>query len=441
MSEQQGPRIHWIRNIAMLIILVFGVTLIMLAPKMKSPPNQGPVKERAVKVRAMKVPALNVVPRTTGFGRVSPGRNWDSVAEVAGRVIWISDELRDGKIVTKGTELLRIEDANYRLALVQADAQLKVSEVRQKSATDALTIAKQNLSLLQAEYKRQQKLAGTGVVSKSVLENSQRQALTGQTQVQELQNTLALITAEYQVLLAQQDAAKLDLQRTLQNAPFDVRITEVNIGTAQYANKGQLLFTADGLDIAEIEARFSIGILRPLIKGVAPGNDINIRTGATRLKAVVRLRTTHHTVEWPARVDRVSGTIDPLSQTLGVIVAVDQPYASASPGVRPPLRRDTFVEVELRSEPIKNQAVVPWGAVHDGALYVINDESRLEKRQVTVEFRQQGYAVIKTGVAPGERIVSSDLLTAVEGMLLSPQEDKKSKRKMVIAATGKDPKK
>ncbi len=441
MSELQKPRIHWMRNIAMLLILVFGVTLIVLAPKMKSPPDQSPAKERAVKVRAMKVPALNVVPRTTGFGRVSPGRSWDSVAEVAGKVIWISDDLRDGKVVTKGTELLRIEDANYRLARAQAEAQLKVSGVRQKTANDALIIAKQNLNLLQAEYKRQQELAGTGAVSKSVLENSQRQALTGQTQVQELQNTLALITAEYQVLLAQQDAAKLDLQRTLQSAPFDVRITEVKIGTAQYANKGQLLFTADGLDIAEIEARFSIGILRPLIKGLAMGNDSNIRAGATQLQAVVRLRTTNHVVEWPASVDRVSGTIDPLSQTLGVIVAVDRPYDSASPGVRPPLRRDTFVEVELRSEPIKNQTVVPWGAVHDGMVYVINDESRLEKRKVTVDFRQQGYAVIKTGVTPGERIVSSDLLTAVEGMLLSPQEDKKSKRKMVIAATGKDPKK
>ncbi len=441
MSEQAKHRIHWIRNIVMLLIIALGVALIMLAPKLKSPPKQVAVKERAVKVHAMKVPGLDVVPRTTGYGRVTPGQSWESVAEVAGRVVWISDKLKDGEVVTEGTELLRIEDANYRLALAQAEAQLKVSGVKRKTANDALAIAKQNLSLLQAEYQRQKKLADKGTISTSVLENAQRQMLGGQTQTQELQNTLALITAESQVLLAQRDTAKLDLQRTLQIAPFDVRITDVHTGTAQYANKGQLLFSADGLEIAEIEARFSIGILRPLIKGISAGKDKPVRAGATQLKAVVHLITANHRIEWPARIDRVSGSIDPQSQTLGVIVTVEQPYASASPGSRPPLRRGTFVEVELRSDPIKNQIVVPWGAVHEQIVYVINNESRLEKRKVKVGFRQQGYAVIETGLKPGERIVSSDLLTAVEGMLLAPQEDKKNKRKMVIAATGKDPKK
>ena len=441
MSKQAEPRRHWLRNLVMLLIIALGVALIVLAPKLKSPPKQVVVKERAIKVHAMKVPGLKVVPRTTGYGRVVPGRSWESVAEVAGRVIWISDKLQDGEVVSEGTELLRIEDANYQLALTQAEAQLKVSAAKQKTANDALAIAKQNLSLLRAEYQRQKGLSDSGTISKSVLENAQRQVLSGQTQVQELQNTLLLISAESQVLLAQQDAAKLDLQRTRQIAPFDVRITGVNTGTAQYANKGQLMFSADGLETAEIEARFSIGILRPLIKGISAKKDSTVRAGATQLKAVVRLNTASHSVEWPARIDRISGSIDPLSQTLGVIVTVDQPYASASPGARPPLRRGTFVEVELRSEPTKKQAVVPWGAVHNNMVYVINAESRLEKRKVKVGFSQQGYAVIKTGLSPGERIVSSDLLTAVEGMLLTPQEDKKNKRKMVIAATGKDPKK
>jgi len=441
MSKQAESRRHWLRNIIMLLIIALGVALIMLAPKLKSPPKQVAVKERAVKVHAMKVPGLKVVPRTTGYGRVLPGRSWESVAEVAGRVAWISDKLQDGEIVSEGTELLRIEDANYQLALTQAEAQLKVSGAKQKTTDDALVIAKQNLSLLRAEYQRQKKLSDRGTISKSVLENAQRQMLSGQTQVQELQNTLVLIAAESQVLLAQQDAAKLDLQRTRQVAPFDVRITGVNTGIAQYANKGQLMFSADGLEIAEIEARFSVGILRPLIKGISTKEDNTVRAGATQLKAVVRLNTASHSVEWPARIDRISGSIDPLSQTLGVIVAVDQPYASASPGARPPLRRGTFVEVELRSEPLKKQAVVPWGALHNNTVYVIDAESRLEMRKVKVGFSQQGYAVIETGLAPGERIVSSDFLSAIEGMLLSPQEDKKTKRKMVIAATGKDPKK
>lgn len=440
MDKQQRQGSRWKRNIGMVVAILLGVALVIIAPLTKSPPKQSPIKERPVKVRSMLVPSLNVVPHSIGFGRVAPGRTWESVAEVPGQVAWVSDKLRDGKVVPSGAELLRIEDANYRLALAQTEAQLQASEVKHKTAKDGLSIAKKNLSLLQTEYKRQKKLAAKGTISKTTLDGTERQVLAGKTQTQNLKNSLDLISAERKVLIAQRDAAKLDLQRTVKKAPFDTRITKVNIGIAQYANKGQLMFTADGLEVAEIEAQFSVGILRPLIRRIATEGDTTIRAGATQLDAVVRLRTATHTVEWPARVDRVAGTIDPLSQTLGIIVAVDRPYAMARPGERPPLLRDTFVEVELRSKPIAKQIVVPWSAVHDGIVYLINDESRLEMRKVMVGFSQQGYVVIAKGLKPGESIVTSDLITATEGMLLAPQEDKKSKRRMVIEATGQAPK-
>ena len=441
MSEQQKPVFRLKRNLGMIIAILFGIAVMILAPKMKNPPQQSPVKEQPVKVHSITVPVLDVVPRSTGFGRVTPGRTWESVAEVSGQVAWIADELRDGKVALAGAQLLRIEDANYRLALAQTEAQLQSSEVKQKTARDALVIAQKNLNLLQSEYKRQQKLAAQGTVSKTVLEGSERQVLTGQTQVQELQNSLALMSAEHQVWVAQRQAANLDLQRTVKIAPFDVRITMVNIGIAQYANKGQLMFTGDGLEIAEIEAQFSVGILRPLIRRKTTGKDTSVRTGATQLNALVRLSSSSHTIEWPARVDRVAGTIDPLTQTIGVIVVVDRPYDSASPGERPPLLRDTFVEVVLHSAPIEQQIVVPWSAVHDGTVYVVDNESRLELREVTVEFSQQGYSVIASGLKPGEQIVTSDLITALEGMLLAPEEDKKTKQRLILEATGKGLKK
>lgn len=441
MSEQQKSGSSWKRNAGMIVAILLGVALIILAPLMKSPPEKSPVKEHPVKVRSMVVPTLDVVPRSIGFGRVSPGRTWESVAEVSGQVTWVADELRDGRVVAAGTALLRIEDANYRLVLAQAEAQLQASEIKKKAAREGLALAKKNLTLLQAEYKRQKRLATKGTVSKNALEATERQVLAGQTQVVNLQNSLDLTSVEHQVLIAQQGAAKLDLQRTAITAPFDVRINQVDIGVAQYANKGQQLFTADGLEVAEVEAQFSVGILRPLIRGVTTGNKVNIRAGATQLSAVVRLRTSSHTVEWPTRIDRVAGAIDPQTQTIGVIVAVDNPYASAVPGMRPPLRRDTFVEVELYSAPIKQQIVVPLSAIHDGMLYIVDSDNHLEKRKVNIDFSQQGYAVIAKGLKPGERIVTSDLITATEGMLLTPQEDKKSKRRMVMEATGKEPKK
>lgn len=440
MNEQQAPTMRWKRHAILVVVILLGVAIVFSASLLKRPPKQKPVAEQAVKVRAMKVPSLDVVPRSTGYGRVAPARNWEAVAEVSGQVVWIAEALRDGRVVTAGTELLRIEDANYKLVLAQTEAQLQAADVKRVSAERALTLAEKNLSLLQKDYKRQKQLAEKGTISKTTLDATERQVLAGRTQVDTHQSSLNLLNAENQALLARRDAAALDLQRTTISAPFDVRIIRVNIGTDQYANKGQLLFNADGLEVAEVEAQFSVGILRPLIRGLTTEGTPPIRAGAMGLNALVRLQTASHTVEWSARVDRVAGSIDPQTQTLGVIVAVDRPYASAVPGERPPLMRDTFVEVELYSKPIQQRVVIPRGALHDGTVYVVNSESRLERRKVTVDFAQQAYAVIAKGLKAGERIVTSDLLSATEGMLLALTDDKNNKRQMIIAATGKEPK-
>ena len=431
----------WIRRFWIVPPILVGVAAIAFAPLVKSGPQKTETPERAVKVRAMAIPELAVAPRAVGYGTVEPARTWEAVAEVSGQVVWVSDDLKDGRMVKAGVELLRIEDAYYRLDLAQAEAQLQASDVKDRSTRASLAIAEKEFALLRADYKRKEGLAAKGAVSTATAETARRQMLGGENQMQTLRNGIALNAAERQVLAAQKASAELNLQRTHIVAPFDVRVTDVRIGLAQYANKGQLLFTADGLDTAEIEAQFPIGNLRPLIGAVARGEEAGARQGALGLRATVRLRTATHLVEWPARVDRVSGVIDPQTQSLGVVVAIDRPTEMSRPGERPPLFRNTFVEVELVSGPIDGQIVVPRSALHEDRLYVVDAENRLDIRTVVVDFALGGYAVLKKGAEPGERIVTSDLATAVKGMLLDPREDKKTKRLMVLEATGEEPRK
>ncbi len=428
------------KNVLWLVLPVLaGIGIVFAAPLLKKGPQKVQIKERPVKVRTIKVSKIDVVARIVGYGRVAPARTWNAVAEVAGQVNWIAAELSDGLIVKSGNELLVIENSDYLLVLAQMDARLKASNVKSKAATDALVIANQELVLLQAEYDRKKQLAQKGTVSNATLQAAKRPMLAGRSKVANLQNTINLISAEHQVLIAQQGVAKLDLKRTRIKAPFDARITTVKIGVAQYANRGQLLFSADGIDVAEIAAQFPVGILRPLIMASNASGLANIQRGALTLGAIVRLRTPTHTVEWQAKVARVSGSIDPQTQSLGVVIAVDKPTELARPGKRPPLFRNTFVEVELVSTPIKSQITVPLNAIHQGKVYVVDSDSRLEKRNVKVRFSQKGYAVLAKGLKPGEDIVVSDLVTAIEGMLLAPQQDKKTKRAMIINATGKEP--
>ncbi|MBT7954345.1 MAG: hypothetical protein HN731_04100 [Rhodospirillaceae bacterium] len=436
-----GVTKKWLWRFWIIPPVAIGLAAIFLAPMVKNPPQKSKVVERAVSVRTITVKKLKVFPRTIGFGRTQPGRTWQAVTEVAGQIIWVSEKLKNGHFTNAGDELLRVDDASYRLSLAQIEAQLNASHVKDRTTQTSLVIAKKNLALLNADLGRKQTLVSKGSTSKAALETTQRAVLSGEATVQNLINSLAINRAERKVLLTQKAGAELDLSHTVIKAPFNVRLTDVRVNRAQFVNKGQILFLADGMEVAEVAAQFPIGKLRPLIggnKGLAGLTAGAKVPGALGLEAVFKLHSGTHTVKWKARVDRVSGTIDPQTQTLGVVVAVDKPYLKAAPGKRPPLVRNSFVEVELLGRPMLDQIVIPVSAIHEGKVFVLDSENRLVIRTARIKFSQGGFAVLSSGVKPQERVVVSDLIPAVEGMLLKPKEDMRAKKKLIREATGKD---
>jgi len=431
----------WIRRLWFVPPVVIGVVAVLLAPNLSSPPKKVEPKERAVKVRVIKVSKLKVLPKAIGYGVTRPGRTWEAVAQVAGQVVWVSENLKNGEFVAAGTELLRIDNSAYRLALAEIEARLNAIRVKERTTKASLAIAERDLVLLKAELKRSKSLALRGTTAKAAFEAVERKVLNGEIAVQNQRNALAINAAERQVLIPQKSNAELNLGYTSLKAPFDVRVGEVKINRVQYVNKGQLLFKGDGMDVTEVEAQFPIGRLRPLIEGkeIKPGSVAGAKApGALDLDAVLRLHTGLHTIEWKARVDRVSGTVDPQTQTLGVVVAVDDPYSKAEPGKRPPLARNTFVEVELRRKSLVNQLVVPVFSLRKSTVYVLDENNRLDIRPVKVRFTQGSFAVLAGGVSPGERVVLSDLVPAVQGMLLDPVEDKRTEKRIIMEATGKE---
>jgi len=426
--------------------LVIGIAVILFAQAIKSPPKKVEVAERAVKVRAIKISKIDVIPRAIGYGTMRPGRTWDVVAEVLGQVSWVSDELENGRLVAAGTELLRIDDSVYRLTSEQINAQLNVSRTKDRTTMESITIEERSLGLLKKDLNDKRALAKRGAVAKTTVDAVQQQVYAAEAKVQSLRNTLAVSAAERDVLEAQKALVEFDISKTVLKAPLDVRITEVKTNLAQFVNKGQLLFSADGVATAEVEAQFAIGKLRPLIgsTGKSPAvltKAIDKVPGALSLNAVVRLKTGTHNIEWAGRVDRVAGFIDTQTQSIGVVVTVDDPYQQAEPGKRPSLTRNTFVEVELRGQPRPGQIVIPTSALHEGRIYVLDEANRLEIRRVEVRFSQGGYTVLAKGLKPGESIVVSDLIPAVDGMLLEAVEDRKTKKRLIIEATGKEPQK
>jgi len=259
-------------------------------------------------------------------------------------------------------------------------------------------------------------------------ETAERALLTAEAKVQGLRNALAELAAEEKVLEARAAVAALNLARAIIAAPFDLRITELLSEVSEYANRGAILLKADGTGQAEVTAHIPVGRLQPLVRErgqagwlLAPG--AGLPAGPLALEARVILRRGERSAVWPARVSRVASSIDPQTQTVGLIVTVDQPYAQAVPGEKPPLAPNTFVEVMFTGAPIEDRVLIPAVAVREGRVYVANAEDRLEIRPVDIDFRQGRFAIVASGLEAGDRIVVSDLVPAIAGMKLAPIVD------------------
>ena len=97
-----------------------------------------------------------------------------------------------------------------------------------------------------------------------------------------------------------------------------------------------------------------------------------------------------------------------------------------------------FVEVVL-SGPAREAVVIPSSAEHGGAVYVAAEENRLERRAVEVSLVQPSFLAVAAGIEAGDRVVVSDLIPAIEGMLLDPVDDVAALAALTADATGAAP--
>ena len=450
------------RRLARLLLFVvpvaLGLAAVGYAVKNWEGPQRLPPEERVTPVRVVTAPAVDVVPRALGYGSVTPGRIWEAVGEVSGTVIYRHPELEKGAILRAGTELLRIDPTDYRLAVAQieanirsTEAQLAVLDVRAANTKRSLAIEERSIDLARKELERKQRLVRQGTISQAAVDQEERAVLVGEQAVQNLRNSMSLFPAERSVLeatrdqlMAQLETARRNLARTTIVAPFNCRIAEVNVEKAQFAVQGKVLVVADSLDVAEVTAQVPIGNLLTLLP---PDLDLPLEPGAPMsrlrevagLEAIVRLRTGRGDNEWAARFDRMSDTVDRRTRTVGVIVAVDDPYRQAVPGQRPPLVKNMYVEVEVRGRPRPGAVVIPRGAIYGREVRIAGPDDRLRVREVEVDFVQTNFVVVASGLEAGERVVVSDLPFAADGMRLAPVEDEEALAALVAEAVGDTP--
>ncbi|MCG7905188.1 MAG: efflux RND transporter periplasmic adaptor subunit [Candidatus Thiodiazotropha taylori] len=419
------------------ILLGIGVLMVMVGNK--QPPTTSEAGEPTKRVRVVEAPQLALTPVAEGYGTIQPARVWSAVAQVSGRIVELHPRLRNGEIITKETLLLKIDPVDYELNLAQVSAELAELKVEENNVKASLSIEQRSLKIAERELQRITKLTAKGTASQSDLDNAERNLLNSRNAVQNVKNSLALMPTRLKVLEAKKRQAERDLENTSVYAPFNMRVADMGIEIDQFVSKGGLLLAGDEVDRVEVVARFPMSSLRRLFIG-RDVSEFEMLGGnlaeAVAFEPLLRLDLGTTIAEWQAEFVRFSDKVDPDTRTMGVVVAVDRPFEKVIPGQRPPLSKGMFVQVLLKGKTQADRIILPRSTIKNGVVYLADENNRLQRQPVEILYNQGDISVIGKGIQAGQRVVISDLVPAVSGMLLQTVPDQQMEALLQQRARG-----
>ncbi|MBL4612464.1 MAG: hypothetical protein JKY91_01850, partial [Emcibacter sp.] len=233
--------------------------------------------------------------------------------------------------------------------------------------------------------------------------------------------------------------------RTEISLPFDARIGTVSVEKGEYVAVSNLLFEALGIQAVEINAELPVSQFSPLITELGKGT-LNLQKPEDLTKALSKMQIGAYvslvddprkSAKWTGKLLRIGESIDPIRNTLNLVVAVNNPYEGIIPGKRPPLLKGMYVAVEFYTPP-HEMMVLPRKALHQGRVYVATVDNKLEIRPVRILHKQGQLVVIDSGIREGEKIIITDVIPVIEGLPLSPVVALDAEAQLAIDALGKN---
>ncbi|OED72902.1 acriflavin resistance protein [Vibrio splendidus ZS-139] len=422
--------------------LAVGIIGLVAAINLKPDLPTKPAGDRARLVETVSLEQQLIAPLAVGFGKVVPKVEWKAISEVTGQIVYRHPDLEKGQVIPAGTEVLKIDPLDYELKLIQAEADLKSSQTslaklnqEEDNLNQTLKIEKNRLVISNKELQRKQDLRKKGLTSQSDVDLQQQSALSQQKLVLDIANQITLMPDEKRVAeavikvnVSKVKEAQRSLDKTTITLPRAMRIAQVDIEQNQVVNLQQEMFVAHGINIMEVEAQLSIHDMQTLASSFTqfPRDAAGIPTpDQAPIKASVQLNSGSLNLTWPAKVARISETVDENQATAGIILEIAQDYSQLQPDSATPLVNGMFVKAEI--EGVANLSwVLPERALHGDKIYLMDDNSRLQMVNVEVLYRRDNQVVVNGDLQTGDKLILNDLLPAIEGMLLKESNYQKA---------------
>ena len=312
-------------------------------------------------------------------GEARPQTEIDLVPEIGGKIVYVSPNFIEGGIIKKGEVLLRIEDADYKVSVIRAQAQVAQAEqsvIREKAEGE---IAKQDYQEL-----------GIGKASPLALRLPQQ----------------AQALASLQAAEAELASANLQLKRTEVRAPFTGRVKTKNSDIGQFVSPGRTLGRIFSTSIVEVRLPLSDSDLSKIDLPIAYVAKNRASAIDVELNAIIAGKRRY----WSGKIMRTASTYDTQTRALFAIAEVVDPYGSGASENGYPLAPGLFVDAEISGKIYQEIIVLPRDGLRpDNEVYVVDDKGKADIRKVKVLDSDSERALLLGGVDEGELVVLSPM--------------------------------
>jgi membrane fusion protein, multidrug efflux system len=365
--------------------------------------------DAAVGPTAISVTAAAVLQQpVTRFIRVSgtlaAQEEAEVAAEVAGRVV--ATPIERGSRVAGGGTLIQIADAEVAAQAREADANAAQIAARLGTASGAefdvervaeVANARANYELVKTEFERTKMLQERQLISQSEFDQKQAQVEAARRQYEVARNGAE---QQYQALMgakARVAMARKAVSDTIVRAPFDGVVGERLVSVGDYVTRGTKV--ASVMRVSPL--RLELTVPAQYVTTIAVGSAVNLEVDAYPGETFV------------GQVRFVSPALRSDSRALIVEAVV----ANADNRLRPGLFATARIEQAEKTPAL----LIPGTAVQKMAtanrvFIVVGD--RVEERLITLGQTAGDLVEAASGLAPGDRVVTSGLERLKDGALV-----------------------
>jgi len=309
---------------------------------------------------------------------VMAARNIELKAQVSGEIVKTDANWIEGGRLAEGTTILELEQADHRIGLQRAEA-----ELAQAQSELALEMGRQDVA------KREWELLG---------EEEDPRDLDLALRVPQLKSARARVAAAK----ARVEQALLSLERTEIKAPFNALVVMRRVNRGDQASPQSSLGTLVGTDA--YHARVSIPVDQLKWVELPSRNQQGSEARVYLPDGSVR----------DGRVIRLLGDLEPRGRMARLLVEVLDPANGD-----PPMLLDSYVRVEIEGRTIPKAYLIGRDRCREGGeIWLLKPDNSLRIAAVHPIWSDRESVIIRADIQPGERLITSDLSAAIDGMAL-----------------------